>query len=61
MEEKDYIEDKCMGQYSQSISHSTMKILFNILEKSICKIKCNDGSHELDFFISSHSLMIGIH
>ena len=50
MEEKDYIEEKDMGEYSKSISHSTMKMLFTILEKSICKIKCNGGGHETGFF-----------
>ena len=50
MEEKDYIEEKDIGDYSKSISHSTMKMLFIILERSICKINCNDGSHGTGFF-----------
>ena len=49
-ENNNYNKQKQVNPHSKDISTEGMKLVSNQMEKSICKIKCNDGSHGTGFF-----------
>ena len=50
MEKKDYCPEKILAGYSKPILYEVMKVLTELLENRICKIKCSNGSIGTGFF-----------
>ena len=48
--ELDYIPEKKLPGYIESISIDEFEKLSDFARKRICKIKCSDGSHGTGFF-----------
>ena len=50
MKDKDCIPEKDLFGHAKSISIMAMKVVIELTEKCICKIKCNDGGNGTGFF-----------
>ena len=50
MDRKDYIEEKKLKDHPTSLNKKDLKKILKQMEKSICKIKCKDGSFGTGFF-----------
>ena len=47
---EDYIKEKELRDHPKSINKKDFKKIYNQMEKSVCKIKCKDGSSGTGFF-----------
>jgi hypothetical protein len=45
-----YIQEKVLREHPESVNKKNLKRIIEQMEKSICKIKCNDGSIGTGFF-----------
>ena len=50
MNNKNYIPEKDLENVPDDVPFNILKIIIEQIEKSICKIKCNDGGNGTGFF-----------